>query len=253
LSVTAGSGFAQRFGWPDALPRPLAIGHRGASAHVRENTLAAFARASDLGAEMWELDVQMTRDGVPVVSHDDHLLRVFGADAHISALDAAQLAGMAGVEVPTFAEVAALARERDAGLYVELKAAGAGPAAWRELGSHGQSFAALGSFDTDFVRKLREAGCPFPLSVLVPLGADPFAAAAGCGADIVHLCWERGGDRPQELVSAALMERAREKGLAVVLWHEERPPVIADLVRLPVLGICSDRPELLRSAMDEAA
>jgi len=253
LSVTAGSGFAERFGWPDLLARPLAIGHRGASAHVRENTLASFARASDLGAQMWELDVQMARDGVPVVSHDDHLLRVFGMDARISTLNAADLAGMAGIEVPTFAEVAAMARERSAGLYVELKAAGAGPAAWRELESHGQSFAVLGSFDTDFVRKLRDAGCPFPLSVLVPLGADPFAAASDCDADIVHLCWERGGERPQELVTGELLERARDASLAVVLWHEERPPVIADLVRLPVLGICSDRPELLRSAMDEAA
>lgn len=252
MSVTAGSGFAERFGWPDLLPRPLAIGHRGASAHVRENTLASFARASDLGADMWELDVQMTRDGVPVVSHDDHLLRVFGVDARISALSAGELAGMTGVEVPAFAEVAALARERSAGLYVELKAAGAGPAAWRELESHGETFAVLGSFDTDFVRKLREAGCPFPLSVLVPLGADPFEAATACDADIVHLCWER-GERPQELVTGELMERARDSGLAVVLWHEERPPVISELVRLPVLGICSDRPELLRSAMDEAA
>jgi glycerophosphoryl diester phosphodiesterase len=38
-----------------------------------------------------------------------------------------------------------------------------------------------------------------------------------------------------------------------VLWHEERAPIIADIIKLPVLGICSDRPEMLRPAMETAA
>ena len=63
--------FAGRFGWPVEGARfPLAIGHRGASDLATENTLEAFAVASDLGAEMWELDTQLTRDGICVVSHD---------------------------------------------------------------------------------------------------------------------------------------------------------------------------------------
>ena len=115
---------------------PLAIGHRGASGHATENTLTAFAKASDLGAEMWELDTQLTVDGVCVVSHDDHLQRVFGLDLRISELTAAELATLEGACVPTFAAVAALARERNAGLYVELKAAGTGAIVWHELLRH---------------------------------------------------------------------------------------------------------------------
>ena len=68
----------------DGKKLPLAIGHRGASGHATENTLTAFAKASDLGAEMWELDTQLTNDGVCVVSHEDHLQRVFGLDKRIS-------------------------------------------------------------------------------------------------------------------------------------------------------------------------
>lgn len=253
MSATAGDGFASRFGWPAGLRFPLAIGHRGACTHARENTLEAFALASDLGADMWELDVRPTRDGVPVVSHDDHLLRVFGVDVRICDLTAAELAVLPGTAVPTFAEVAALARKRGAGLYVELKAAGVGIPVWRALEAAAQPFAVLGSFDIASVRELREADCPYPLSVLVPLGVDPHEAADMAGAVIVHLCWERGGERPQDLVTADLLERAREAGRAVVLWHEERPPVIADLVRMPVLGICSDAPELLARAISEAA
>ena len=52
---------------------PLIIGHRGASALAPENTLAAFARAFDDGAHGIELDVRLSRDGVPVVIHNSSL------------------------------------------------------------------------------------------------------------------------------------------------------------------------------------
>src|SRR5438045_594778 len=50
--------------------RPLVLGHRGASAAARENTLAAFTRAREMGADGVELDVRRTADGVLVVHHD---------------------------------------------------------------------------------------------------------------------------------------------------------------------------------------
>ena len=58
-----------RFGWPSVedLHLPLAIAHRGASNYRTENTLEAFQLAGELGAEMWELDVRLSKDGVVVV------------------------------------------------------------------------------------------------------------------------------------------------------------------------------------------
>ena len=46
------------------------IGHRGASHEAPENTMAAFTRALDLGADGIEFDVHLTRDGHAVVIHD---------------------------------------------------------------------------------------------------------------------------------------------------------------------------------------
>ncbi len=54
---------------------PLIIGHRGASAHAPENTLAAFQMAINAGADGIEFDVQLAMDGVPVVIHDPTLQR----------------------------------------------------------------------------------------------------------------------------------------------------------------------------------
>jgi glycerophosphoryl diester phosphodiesterase len=84
---------------------------------------------------------------------------------------------------------------RGAGLCVEIKAPAAAPPVWRHLEAEGQRFAAFGSFDIATVRALRDAHCPYPLAVLVPLGADPLATAEAAGADIAHLCRERGGPR----------------------------------------------------------
>ncbi|EJC83930.1 glycerophosphoryl diester phosphodiesterase [Rhizobium leguminosarum bv. trifolii WSM2297] len=243
--------FFARYSWPAAKGRlPFCIGHRGASGHERENTITAFRRAAELGAEMWELDTQLTRDGVVVVSHDDHLERVFGIDRRISEMTAAELAALDGVDVPSFSEVAALGRATGTGLYVELKAPGTGVACWRHLAEMNQRFACFGSFDTAQVRELRDAGCDFPLSVLIRVGHDPHALGDEAGADILHLCWERAGERPQDLVTETLMHRAFEADREIVLWHEERRSILDDIMKLPVLGICTDLPDLMRSSTE---
>src|SRR3954469_3561814 len=53
--------------------RPLVLGHRGASAAAPENTVAAFVRARELGADGVELDVRRAADDVLVVHHDPHV------------------------------------------------------------------------------------------------------------------------------------------------------------------------------------
>jgi len=57
----------------------LNIGHRGASRLAPENTLAGARKALQVGADMWELDVAVTVDGVLVLAHDDSLLRTSNA------------------------------------------------------------------------------------------------------------------------------------------------------------------------------
>ncbi len=71
--------------------RPLIIGHRGASAVAPENTLAAFARAWDEGADGVELDVRLARDGVPVVIHDATLRRTGLREGIVAEMTSAEL------------------------------------------------------------------------------------------------------------------------------------------------------------------
>ena len=53
----------------------LNIAHRGARSLAPENTLAAARKGLEVGADMWELDVALTADGVPYLVHDDTLER----------------------------------------------------------------------------------------------------------------------------------------------------------------------------------
>jgi len=64
--------------------RPLLFAHRGASAERPENTLVSFQRAVELGADVLELDLHSTRDGVFVVSHDDTGARTCNVPRKIS-------------------------------------------------------------------------------------------------------------------------------------------------------------------------
>ena len=62
------------------------IAHRGARAYAPENTLVAFAKAKTLGCEMFEMDVRLSKDGVVMVYHDEHLCRCTDANTRFPGL-----------------------------------------------------------------------------------------------------------------------------------------------------------------------
>ncbi|MBD8894131.1 glycerophosphodiester phosphodiesterase [Roseibium litorale] len=230
--------------------RPLAIAHRGASAYAPDNTLAAFALADVLGADMWEVDIQLSSDGVAVVCHDSDLNAVAGLDEPVSSLPAEALTALAtlsGEPVPLFGRVVELAQAKGAALYLDVKNSAAYEAALSVLQQADFTRAVFGINDAAFCRKLIDEGCPYPVSILFGIGKDPFEMAELSGADILHPCWERAGGRPDQLLTPAFFAEAQRRGLPVVTWHEERPDVAAALLELPVAGICSDTPQLLKS------
>ncbi|MEM5581459.1 glycerophosphodiester phosphodiesterase family protein [Roseibium sp. AS2] len=227
---------------------PLAIAHRGASAYAFDNTLRAFEVARELGADMWEVDIRLTSDGVPVAFHDADLNKVCGLDLKVGDVSAAKLAELtaaAGRPAPRFEEVAELAAKCGAGIYLDAKEADAATLAIDILRGHGIERVIVGANTPDYCADLIARDCPFPVSILVGIGIDPFPVADFCGAEIVHPCWERAGERPDRLLDGAFFAEAAGRGLAIVTWHEERVDVVEALVNMPVLGICSDQPELV--------
>jgi glycerophosphoryl diester phosphodiesterase len=227
--------------------RPLRVGHRGAAAHAPDNSLAGIDAAARLGADAVEIDVQLTRDGVAVASHDPFAYGGDGRMRLISDLSLAELREGFEPAIPTIDEIVARCREQRLGLYLELKQGAAVEAMVESL--RRQSFAEVivGSFRPDWLADVRLAAPEIATSVLFSSPAlDARALAAAAGATYIHPCWERRSQRPDELLTEEWVALARAAGLGIICWHEERPAVIAGLRRRGVDGICSDQPELLR-------
>ncbi|MET9497373.1 glycerophosphodiester phosphodiesterase [Streptomyces sp. NPDC006552] len=84
-----------------------AVAHRGDPYRVRENTLPSLRSARERGADAVEIDVRLTRDGVPVLLHDATLKRLWGHDRPLSALSAQEVRGLTAGGVPTLADALA--------------------------------------------------------------------------------------------------------------------------------------------------
>jgi len=111
--------------------RPVVIAHRGHSIAVPENTLEAYRRAIELGAEMIECDVNITRDGELVMIHDWTLDRTTNGSGPVGALTLEAIRELdagawfapefTGLRVPTTIEAIELGREAGIAMCFEVK------------------------------------------------------------------------------------------------------------------------------------
>ncbi len=135
---------------PPESPPPV-IGHRGAAGHAPENTLAGIRRAHALGVGWVEVDVKLTKDGIPILMHDDTLQRTTSCKGAVAARTLAELIDcdtgawfqppFAGEAIPTLAELVAALDELNMGLNLEIKPC---PGRERETGRViGEMFPAL--------------------------------------------------------------------------------------------------------------
>ena len=108
----------------------MIFGHRGASGYAPENTLEAFRLAMDMGADGFELDVHMSKDGHLVVIHDETVDRTTDGTGLVRELTLAQLKALdacngmeayRGARIPTLDEVFDLIRDTHHIVNVEVK------------------------------------------------------------------------------------------------------------------------------------
>jgi len=236
--------------FPPAKRRNLCIGHRGASAYKPENTLAAFDLAADMGADMVELDVHLSRDRKPIVMHNASLERLTEGTGLIKDHSWKELQHLhvnRQEPIASLEEVLAWARTRPMGLYIELKASGTDTVVTDLIKCYQmQWYIILSSFDQELVAGAKAAAPDIYTSILFhDLDVDPVSLAKEVNADFVHPCWEWAGDHPDRYLTPEWIERAHNANLGIITWHEERPNVIVALKKLGVEGICTNRPDLL--------
>lgn len=134
----------------------IVLGHRGYSARYPENTLIAFKKALELGADGIELDLRGTRDGKVVVIHDEDLKRLCGVDAKVSDLTFEELNKYAvnGEKIPAFEEVLALLDQKHI-LNAEIKEARVAQEALKLIDEfHLTKSVVVSSFDHELIAHL---------------------------------------------------------------------------------------------------
>ena len=256
--------------------RPLIIGHRGASAHAPENTIAALKMAVDAGADGVEFDVRLAKDGVPVVIHDADLWRVARRRDKVADLYSGELAQIdvgtwfdrmvperslaahSAETVPTLEQVLQTLNNSAGLIYVELKTDASTSdrlvdTACDVIRNFSPLFRIIvKSFDLDALRRLRTRLPDVAIAALF----DPSAAtvlrrrsalvamAAACGAGHVSVHWS--------MATRRLVAAANAAEMPVTVWTVEHPRWIARANEIGIRSLITNDPSKLLTIRDRA-
>jgi glycerophosphoryl diester phosphodiesterase len=221
---------------------PEIVAHRGASRERPENTLAAFRRAVELGADGVELDVHRAADGVIVVHHDTAVTDAGGKATPITALTSIELAAyrVRGEPIPQLAEVLEVLGTRTTA-YCELKGADTARGTL-DLLWHAKCPVAVHAFDHRQIADARRIAPEIPRGVL----------EVSYPVDMLHALEQvEGRDlwRHWEYVDAALIHAAHAEGARVIAWTVNQPEAMRRLSEWRVDAICTDDVALARRTL----
>jgi len=192
--------------------------HRGASAHLPDNSVEAFQAAIDLGADAIEADLRRTADGRLVLEHDP-----LPSDPP---------------PLPLLAELVAIARGH-VRLDIELKEAGYEREVLEALHPLPAGLL-ISSFLPSALSAVRELEPAVETALVIAPGygwGDLFDRADGCGAGLVapHI----------SLLDDRLRTAAIERGRPLVVWTVNAPATLYDLLADPAVGwVITDVPEV---------
>ncbi len=261
-------------GMADSVKRPSIVAHRGCSAFAPENTFAAFSLALESGAEGIEMDVRLTRDGVPVVFHDAGLKRISGSDIRISSLTFGELAEVdagswfnlknagranrrfVGEKIPTLESTMEFLHGFHGPIYVELKSAGRNArtladAAGKVLSRHtGELNIIVKSFNFELIPLVREI-CPKAESAA--LFAPQILLILKKESRLISIAKKLGVNRLSlhySLATRSLLRRANKERLPVTIWTTDSERWVRASIELGIDSIITNDPAKLIALRD---
>ena len=241
--------------------QPLIIGHRGASRFAPENTMAAFKLALDSGADGVEFDVRLTRDGIPIIIHDDNLRRTGNSNARIADLSREELkrfdvGSWRGPEftsepVPTLTELFDLFA--DGGLlYLEMKSDVAARQLLAEtcceyiLKSGLKKRVIVECFDLKAIEIVKSIDSSIRTAALFEPGLKTLPLTSG--TKLVEKALAVGANEialNHRLTNERTVMTAIEAGLKVVVWTVDDPGWISRAREYGIQGVITNDPELM--------
>ena len=230
----------------------LVLAHRGASGYAPENTLEAFRVAMEMGADGFELDVHMSKDGHLVVIHDETVDRTTDGTGFVKDLTLAELKALdarngmdayAGARIPTLGEVYDLIRDTRHIVNVEVKTdeyfypeiEEKCLALEKEKGMEGRIV--YSSFNHYTVRKLRSLSPDASIGMLFgDVLIDPYDYCKSIGANLLH-------PLKANIYVPGFAQGAKDAGLGVNLWTVNDEATMAECLKYGI-GIISNYPDV---------
>ena len=207
--------------------------------------MAAFCLAEKLGVDGIELDVHLSRDGVPVVMHDDTVDRTTNGRGQISdytlhslqSLDAGSWfsSEFSGEPVPMLADVLNWAGNR-LRLNIEIKTTSAGRAVLDLLADYPDSDVLVSSFRHDLLFTMRQWSPDLSIAFLTDscFWRVALKRAVACHAASFH--------PPAQHVTRMMVEACHKHGLAVYPWTVDTVDRQRGLIRMGVDGLFTNMP-----------
>jgi glycerophosphoryl diester phosphodiesterase len=246
------------------------IAHRGGAGLRPENTLAAFANAVELGADVLEMDVHATADGVVVLSHDPRVDRTTDGTGAIAAMSFAEVRALdagyrfttdrgatfpyrgQGVRIPTLEEVLTTFPAMPVSIEIKQYAPSiVGSVLDVVSRADAAGRAVVVAFDQGTMDAVRAAAPPglltgMSLAEMGALGAldDASEAAYVPPAPVAQL--------PFQSVTPALMARAERHGIVVQVWTVNRADDMQRMLALGVHGVMTNDPATLADLLAAA-
>jgi glycerophosphoryl diester phosphodiesterase len=239
----------------------LNIAHRGASKVAPPNTLAAFDKAIDLGADGIELDVHLSADGVPVVIHDFRVDATTDGTGSVADLTLAQLKQLdAGLtfdpafrseRIPALEEVLDHVGKRLL-LNIELKARGARDRGLERavialIDRYGLSQSVLlSSFNPVALRRAKRLAPHIPAGLLTAPDLPLPLRQAWLAPLVPH----EARHPEHTMVNGRAIRRARRRGHRIHTWTVDGAEEMCRLITLGVDGIITNVPDILRAVIE---
>jgi len=243
------------------------VAHRGASFEAPENTLPAFKLGWEL-ADADELDIHLSKDGVPVVLHDASTKRTAGLNrpvveqtvAELKTLDAGawKAASWAGTRIPTLAEVTALVPEGKR-LFIEIKCGPEGiPALEKVIQDSGKTpkQLALIAFDHETLKQAKFRLPALPAYWIVGYKDDKKTGKVPAVEDLIAKAKSGGLDgldlESKFPIDEAFVAKVHAAGLKVYTWTVDDLALALREKAAGVDGITTNKPRELRKALEAA-
>jgi glycerophosphoryl diester phosphodiesterase len=242
--------------------KPLNLGHRGASAAAPANTLAAFRLALELGADGFELDVQLTADNELVVIHDysvDHATDGSGLVRRKSLAELKKLdAGVrfaprfAGERIPTLREVFETAG-KEPFINVEIKTvsprgSGLEPRLISLIREYGLSERlVVSSFNPFALWRMRRLAPDLQLALLYADDLPLYLRDRW----LAYLSHPNALNPKYTMATKEHVQWARAHGHGLFVWTVDDEAEMRRLASLGVTGIISNRPDILKRVLRE--